>query len=360
MYQDCPAYAKVDSSQYCGYIATHLLQFIFRGSLEPSHNLLLCLQLQRICLMSTLLLVIVFVFLFLVFISLILLFIGPILLLQPHRRTVDYYKKYTSILDPSDAGLPYEEITLKTAEGLNLYCWLIKAKGVEKATIIYLHGVSECKIVGLPMAKLLHENGYTVFLYDSRRHGNSEGSFCTYGFYEKHDTTTVINYLEGRKDLRVGNIGLFGSSMGAAVAIQVAAGDARVSAVVAESGFATLRTIFDDYQRRMIKLPWHYLRNIVIKRSEYLAHFKANAVSPLDAVKRVHIPLFILHGTADNLIHYKYSEAVYRNANEPKQLWLIPEAKHNDMMDVGGEEYKNRVVAFFDKNLPAEKGSRAL
>ncbi len=305
-----------------------------------------------------LLLLILFVVLFLVFISLLLLFIGPVLLLQPHRRTVDYYKKYTSILDPSDAGLPFEKIILKTAEGLSLHCWLIKSKGPEKATVIYLHGVSECKIVGLPMAKLLHENGYTLFLYDSRRHGESEGSFCTYGFYEKHDTTTIINYLKERGDLNTTSIGLFGSSMGAAVALQVAAADQRVSAVIAESGFATLRTIFDDYQRRMIKLPWHYLRNIVIKRSEYLAHFKANAVSPLDAVKRVHIPLFILHGTADNLIHYKYSEAVYQNANEPKRLWLIPGAKHNDMMEVGGDEYRQRIVAFFDENLSAGTRNR--
>jgi dipeptidyl aminopeptidase/acylaminoacyl peptidase len=272
------------------------------------------------------------------------------LLLQPQRRTITYYRKHTSVLHPSDLGLPYEEIGLKTAEGINLSCWLV-ATPASRGTIIYLHGVSESKIVGLSLAKRFHDAGYNVFLYDSRRHGESDGSFCTYGFYEKHDTCTVINYLQSRPDIRTGKIGLFGTSMGAAVAIQVAAIDQRIAAVVAESGFATLRTVFDDYQKRMIKLPWHYLRNIVIKRSEHLAHFKANAVSPYEAVKNVHVPLFIIHGTADDRIKYSYSEMLFRNAGNPKEIWLIEGAKHNDIAEVGGDEYPRRILEFFDRTL---------
>jgi fermentation-respiration switch protein FrsA (DUF1100 family) len=270
----------------------------------------------------------VWVIIGLLFVSAVLFVIGPGMLLQPYRRTIDYYRRYTTILHPSDLGLPYEDVTLKTPEGIALSCWLIRATA-PKATVIYLHGVSECKIVGLPMACELHNLGYNVFLYDSRRHGDSGGRYCTYGFYEKHDARAVISYLEGRTDICAGRIGLFGSSMGAAVAIQVASIDTRVVALISESGFATLRTIFDEYQKRMIKLPWHYLRNIVIKRSEHLAHFKANAVSPLEAVRNVHVPIFILHGTADTLIASRYSEMVFANANEPKELWLIPGAKHN-------------------------------
>ena len=301
--------------------------------------------------MSVLLVLILAVVLFMIFLSFVLFVIGPIMLLQPNRRTVDYYRKYTTFLHPRDGGLISDEVTLKTGEGISLSCWLVRSQLTPRGTIIYLHGVSECKIVGLPLAKLLHETGFHVFLYDSRRHGDSGGRYCTYGFYEKHDVSTVINYLEQQPDLDLGNIGVFGSSMGSAVAIQAAALDKRIKAVVAESGFATLRTIFDDYQKRMIKMPWHYLRNLVIKRSEHLAHFKANAVSPLEAVKNVHAPLFILHGTADNLIKHEYSELLFKNANAPKELWLIPGARHNDMAEIGGNDYYKRIVEFFEKNL---------
>jgi pimeloyl-ACP methyl ester carboxylesterase len=301
--------------------------------------------------MTILLLSILFVLFFLLFVSMLIFVIGPFMLMQPYRRTADYYHRYTSLLHPSALSSDYEDLTLSTSEGIPLSCWFLRSPGGTRGTVIYLHGVSECKIAGLPVAQMLLRRGFNVFLYDSRRHGESGGAFCTYGFYEKHDTSTIISYLRSRRDITTGKIGLFGNSMGAAVAIQVTANDPRVAAVVAESGFATLRTIFDDYQKRMIKLPWHYLRNIVIKRSEYLAHFKANAVSPLDAIHRVNVPIFILHGTADELIKPRYSEAVFAHANEPKELWLIPGACHSDMVDVGGDEYKRRVVEFFEKSL---------
>jgi hypothetical protein len=301
--------------------------------------------------MTVFLLLAGWVILFLVFASAIIFVIGPGMLLQPYRRTVEYYRKRTNVLHPGDIGLEHEDVIIKTHEGIPLQCWLIRTRGPARGTIIYLHGVSECRIVGLPLAKLLHDLGFHVFLYDSRCHGDSGGKYCTYGFYEKHDARAVIAYLKGRKDFTAGPIGIFGTSMGAAVALQVAAIDERVVAVVAESGFATLRTVFDDYQRRIIKLPWHYLRNIVIKRSEHLAHFKANAVSPLEAVKEIHIPIFIMHGTADDRIDCRYSEAVYAAAKEPKELWLIPGARHDNMAEVGGEEYTKRVLDFFTRHV---------
>jgi alpha-beta hydrolase superfamily lysophospholipase len=292
-----------------------------------------------------------FVVLSLIAVSLVLLVIGPILLLQPYRRTKEWYGERTKVLHPSDLDLPFEDISLKTRDGIDLSCWLIKAERTARGTIIILHGVSESKIAGLPMARQFHDRGYNVFLYDSRRHGESGGTYCTLGYYEKHDATMVIDYLMGRMDVQTRKIGLFGWSMGAVVAILVASIDARISAVVAESGFATLRTVFDDYQKRMIKLPWHYLRNIVIKRSEYLARFKANDVSPVDAVKYIRVPIFLLHGTEDNLIKHDYSQQVFAAANEPKQLWLIKGARHHDMMEVGGEEYTTRICDFFEKYL---------
>lgn len=301
--------------------------------------------------MSIAIAVLLFLVLFLVFLSMILFVIGPVMLLQPHRRLVDYYRKHTTVLHPSDLRLPHEELILRTAEGIPLSCWFIPCTSRARGTVIFLHGVSECKIVGLPIARRLHERGYHVFLYDSRRHGESGGSYCTYGFYEKHDASTVMSYLERRPDVTTGRFGVLGSSMGAAVAVQVAAQDRRVAAVVAESGFATLRSVFDDYQRRMIKIPFHFLRNLVIRRSEQIAHFKASAVSPLDAVREVRVPLLIIHGTADTLIRHSYSELLYRNANEPKELWLIPDARHDNMADIGGEEYVERIIGFFDRTV---------
>ena len=301
--------------------------------------------------MSVLLLIVLFALLFLLFVSLILLVVGPSMLLQPYRRTVDWYRRHTNVFHPAHLGMRHEERTLKTAEGIPLSSWLLRPPCEPVGTVILLHGVSESKIAPLPLAKYLYDHCFNVFLYDSRRHGDSGGTYCTYGFYEKHDVSTAITYLQSRTDLQTGKIGLFGSSMGAAVALQAASLDKRVAAVVAESGFARLRTTFDDYQKKMIKLPFHYLRNLVIKRSEHLAHFRANAVAPVDAVRDISVPLLLIHGTADRSIRHEYSLEVFRNAREPKELWLIKGATHSDVPEIGGEEYLRRIEGFFRRHL---------
>jgi dipeptidyl aminopeptidase/acylaminoacyl peptidase len=301
--------------------------------------------------MSTFVAVLIFVVLFLITAGAIIFVFGPLLLLQPHLRTREWYSTFTNLLEPDDAGLPQENIVLETKEGFNLSCWFVKQAGTSRGTIIYLHGVGDCKIGGVPYARLFHNQGFNVFLYDSRRHGNSGGQYCTYGFYEKHDLSLVIDYLLGRHDVHIGNIGVFGTSMGAAIALQAAAIDKRISAVVAEASFTDLRTVIVDHQKRIIKLPWHFLRNLAMSRPQKLAHFKARFVSPIHSVQNVHKPVLFIHGTDDTRVRAEYSKALYENANQPKELLLIQRGDHTNLLNVGGSEYETRIVTFFEKHL---------
>jgi uncharacterized protein len=290
-------------------------------------------------------------FIFLASATIILLIIGPTILLHPRRRTADFYKNLGLPISPADLNLQYEELNVLAENDIKLNSWLIKAKTPIRGTVLYLHGVGDCKIDGIRFAKLLHDNYYNVFLHDSRRHGNSGGNFCTYGYFEKHDVSKIIDYLETRTDITLGKIGLFGTSMGAAVAIQAAAIDNHISAIVAENSFATLRSIFDDYQKRIIKLPFHYLRNFVIKRSELIAKFKANDVSPVNSVRNLTIPLLIIYGTDDHLINHQYSLRLYENAGKQTEIFPIENASHNNTWNVAGEAYEKKVLGFFEKNL---------
>ncbi len=299
-------------------------------------------------------LIIAAVFLFLIFlvsITVVLFLVGPTLLLQPKRRTENFYRKAGLPTNPSELDLKFEEVKIKTDDGCRLSSWLIKSENLTKGTIIYLHGVADCKIDGIRFAKLMHDNHYNVFLFDSRRHGGSEGVYCTYGYYEKYDITKIIDYLISREDIELGKIGLFGTSMGAAVAIQAASLDNRISAVVAENSFSTLRKIFDDYQKRMIKLPFHFLRNIVIIHSELRAKFKASEVSPIELVKNIHIPILFVYGTVDPLINHHYSIQLFNNANHPKEIYPIEGAAHNNTWDIGGEEYRKKLLEFYERYL---------
>lgn len=304
--------------------------------------------------MSVFLALLLVALLFLITAAAIIFVFGPLLILQPHLRTREWYSTFTNLLEPRDADLPQEDIFLTTREGYKLHCWLVAQKVNCRGTIIYLHGVGDCKIGGVPYAKLFHEEGLNVFLYDSRRHGTSEGAYCTYGFYEKHDLSLVIDYLLSRPKLHVGKIGVFGTSMGAAVALQAAAIDRRIEVIVAEASFTDLRTIVVDYQKRIMKLPWHFLRNLAMSRSQKLAGFKARYVSPIHAVHNVHKPILFIHGTDDTRIRTEYSKVLYENANQPKELLLIHKGDHTNLLNVGGSEYEERIVKFFRKYLREE------
>ena len=301
--------------------------------------------------MTLLLGIILIVVAFLASVTVVLFFVGPVMLLQPRRRDAEYYHSLGQPLTPTELDLPYEEINVITPEGLKLNSWLIKAAQPAQGTILYLHGVADCKIDGLRFARFMHKHRYNVFLYDSRRHGASNGKFCTYGYFEKHDVVTIIDYLLSRTDMHPGKIGLFGTSMGAAVALQAAAIDPRIAAVVAENSFATLRSIFDDYQKRIVKLPFHYLRNVVIKRSEIMAHFKANDVSPLEVVARIRIPKLFITSSEDQLIKSHYSMQLHERACEPKQIFAVEDAAHHNTWDVAGEAYEQLLLTFFGTHL---------
>ena len=283
--------------------------------------------------------------------SLLVLKVGPLIILQPRRFTTEDYRQRTDILSPADLHLPFVDISVYTRDGMKLAGWFVLRPTQARGTIIYLHGLGDNKISGLPIAKLFHDHHYNICLFDSRRHGDSEGGFCTYGYHEKWDVGAIISALERSYGARLGKIGLFGASMGAAVALQEAEIDPRVAAVVAEACFTDLRTISLDYQKRLIKVRWKFLGDLVMRRAERLADFEADQVSPLKAVEAVRIPLLFVHGTRDSFIDHRYSEILYQSARDPKEVYFIKGAYHNDTWAVGGSEYVEKLLSFFDRWL---------
>lgn len=277
--------------------------------------------------------------------------IGPSILLKPLRRDQNFYREKYPWLTPRDAGLPQEDVAITTGDGLTLHCWLIRSKSQPRGTVVYIHGVGDSRISGIPRAKLFHEHGFHVLLPDMRRHGDSEGDYCTYGYHEKYDMSRMIDFLHQHRDLQVGKLTVFGLSMGAATALQTAVMDDRIHLVISEACFTDLRTIALDYQQRYIKVRSKLIGNIVMQHSEQLAKFEAGEVSPLNAVQKIKVPVLFTHGKNDPLISPDYSRILCTHAKEPKKLYLINEAKHGDVWETSGPEYKQELLDFINQYL---------
>ena len=169
--------------------------------------------------------------------------------------------------------------------------------------------------------------GFDVIVYDSRAHGESEGDACTYGYYEKQDLRRVIDTAS------LEPVVVIGVSLGAAVALQAAAIDARIATVVAISTFSDLRTV------AMERAPSFASKEEIeaaFRLAESTAHFRVADVSPAASAPAIGVPVLLVHGQADRETRPAHSQRVFAALGGPKRLLLVPGAGHNDglSMDV--------------------------
>jgi uncharacterized protein len=205
-------------------------------------------------------------------------------------------------------------------EGLMLAGWRCRAAGKSRGTVVYLHGIADNRASARGIIQRYTARGLDVLAYDSRAHGESDGDACTYGFFEKHDLRRVIDSITS------GPVILFGTSLGAAVAIQEAADDPRVSTIVAAEVFSDLRTVARE------RAPLFLTRGTIDKAfrlAERDGHFVVDAVSPFNAAPRISVPVLLIHGVEDQDTPPAHSERVHAALGGPKRLILVPHAGHN-------------------------------
>ena len=207
--------------------------------------------------------------------------------------------------------------------GVELRGWTCGARGARRGTIVYLHGVADNRTSARGVIRRFGARGFDVIAYDGRAHGESSGDICTYGFFEKQDLRRVL------ASLQPGPVVLLGASLGAAVALQAAADDDRVSAVIAAETFSDLRTVATE------RAPFFFTSGI-LKRAFAVAErrggFPVDEVSPLAAAASITAPVLLIHGQADSDTPPAHSQRVLAALKGPKRLVLVAGAGHNDSL----------------------------
>ena len=210
-----------------------------------------------------------------------------------------------------------------SGDGIDLKGWRCRASAPRRATVIYLHGVADNRSSSTGVIDRFGKRGFDVIAYDSRAHGESPGDLCTYGFFEKRDLQRIIDRIES------GPIILLGTSLGAAVAIQEAAIDSRVTAVVGAETFSDLRTVASE------RAPSFFTHDIIeraFRIAEQQGHFDINAVSPAAAAAQIKVPVLLVHGADDTDTPANHSRRVFEALAGPKRLILVPGARHNQSL----------------------------
>jgi uncharacterized protein len=254
---------------------------------------------------------------------------------------------------PADLGRPYEQVTLRTRDGLDLAAWYVPSRN--GAAVISF----PTRKGKLPQARMLARHGYGVLLLDARGYDGSEGDPNVFGWGAAKDVDAAVAWLQRRPDVRKGRIGGIGFSVGGEMMLEAAASNTALRAVVSEGAGA--RSVREDLlrgPRDFFALPAQAVQTAA------LAVLSGTAPPPsLERLvsKIAPRPLLLIYAGrsgAGEELNVDY----FRAAGEPRALWKIAQAGHVGGYQARPREYERRVIAFFDRALlraPPASGVRS-
>ena len=278
-------------------------------------------------------------------------FVAPYGIIMMNRYTrAELAKTLDNKIAPKDYGLQSEELVVTVEDTIKLVGWYIPSKEESHATVILMHGINSNKEQMLPSAKMLSDDGFNVALFDLRGNGESGGTYFTSGYYEKNDISRIVDYLMSKDSTQ--SIGIYGNSLGGAIALQTMAKDSRIRCGVVESSFANMREVISDYMTRLEHYGPQFLSNIVLNRAAEIANFRPDSVNPEISAKYINNPVFVAHGDKDSLINCNYSRRIYKNLRSPqKELHIISGAGHATLSAVGSQAYQKSLLSFLHRFL---------
>jgi dipeptidyl aminopeptidase/acylaminoacyl peptidase len=142
------------------------------------------------------------------------------------------------------------------------------------------------------------------------------------GYHEKHQLKNIVDFVE--KYPGVGEIGLWGRSMGAATTLIYASMDRRIKAIVVDSPFSDFRRVAKEMCLAQVTIPGFLIEGAIsiIGKSVYKRNkMKINEIKAIEAVKNCYIPVIFIHARDDDMVKFQHSLDLFNNyAGNDKQL----------------------------------------
>jgi len=230
---------------------------------------------------------------------------------------------------PDNIGLEYENVLLKTADGLSINGWYVPADD-ERAVVLFCHGNGGNMSNRLETLRILNRLGLSTFIFDYRGYGDSEGKPSEKGTYR--DTEAAWRWIKERRSVAAGDIIVMGRSLGGPVAAWIAR-KYPPKALILESTFTNIH----DMGKKLF--PWLPIR--LMSRFRYAAE---------KYVHDIHCPVLVIHSPVDDLVPYELGRKLYDAVNDPKEFLEIDGA-HNDGFLMTGEPYIVGLDRFITKCL---------
>ena len=267
-------------------------------------------------------------------------------IIQPPRKAA---LKHT----PDQFRLAYETVEFPTADGVRLKGWFVPAvSGESGRTIIFCHGWCSNRGEIMRDTCFLAEKGFNLFYFDFRASGESKGAVSSVGYLETRDFDAAYEFLKTNRAGAAEAVGVFGTSMGGAVAIYAAAKYPELACLLAENTFLSYEKVVANWSWNRLKTPYFPLVAMTLFFVRRKLKADPEPYSPLYNIGKVAMPSMFINGDSDDLVPVRDAETLFGMCPaEKKQIWVIAGASHAKCAEVGGEVYRGKVAEFFGEYL---------
>ncbi|WP_141604137.1 alpha/beta hydrolase [Terrilactibacillus laevilacticus] len=242
-------------------------------------------------------------------------------------------------------SMPKEPFSLRSPYGYLINGHFIPGKSTQKI-MIFCHGVTVNQFNSVKYANLFLKRGYSVIIYDHRRHGQSGGKTTSYGYYEKYDLETLVNWVKER----FGNdiiLGIHGESMGASTMLQYAGMiEDGADFYIADCPFSDFYQQLHHVLNKDYHLPKWPLLPMATLFIRIRDHYRIQDVSPMRYIKNVHHPVLFIHSKQDDYILNEMTVALYAAKPDNKQLFLAELGSHACSYSDNKKEYEAAIDNF--------------
>ncbi|MBU0549638.1 MAG: alpha/beta hydrolase [Candidatus Omnitrophica bacterium] len=240
-----------------------------------------------------------------------------------------YYPTKDISLSPADIGIKYEDIFFTTEDGARLNGWFIPQEK-PRGTLLFCHGNAGNIGDRVEFVGIFYKLNLNVLIFDYRGYGRSQGRPSEEGLYK--DAQAAYRYLLSRKDINKSPIIIYGKSIGANVAIDLAS-KVNTVALIVDSAF----TSACDMGRKLF--PYLPVKWVITVKFDALAK-----------IKEINIPKLIIHSRDDEIVPFKMGQRLFEAAPQPKEFYPM-RGGHNEAIFIAGQEYASRIDKFLSKYL---------
>ena len=249
----------------------------------------------------------------------------------------------------------YDVFEIESVRGYRLKGYFFEAEEKSNVYVFMSHGYRSCGLNEFNrMAKFYHDLGCNLLIVDHQSHGDSEGKYIGFGYYEYQDGLRWLDFLNEKfgNDIQ---IILTGVSMGSAT-VMMMSGDENlpenVKFTVADCGYTTARAEFEYDIKEFMHLPEFPIVGTANIFNKHLNGYDFSDASPIDSVAKTKVPILFIHGDSDTFVPTYMVHQLYASCStEEKDLLLVKGAGHAESYRTNSEAYEAKVKEFAQKYI---------